>query len=157
MQKRIIPSDTSPASMPDDQWLDLERLAEVELTSEDPSYPIESAVQPRQGSGWRAAAPGPQTIRLRFAVPQRVRRIWLQFNETERPRTQEYVLRWSADNGQTFRDVVRQQWTFSPQGSNRETEDHRTDLSQVTALELQITPDVSGGDSRASLAQIRVA
>lgn len=157
MQKRIISTVERETSAPTDKWLDLERLAQVEITSEDSRHPIESALVPGHGAGWRAAEPGRQQIRLLFATPQRLRRIWLQFAEPEMARTQEYVVRWSSDNGQTFRDVARQQWNFSPQGCTSETEDHRVDLSGVTALELNITPDISGGSARASLAQLRLA
>ncbi len=72
-------------------------------------------------------------------------------------RTQEYVLRWSADGGQSFRDIVRQSWNFSPHGATCETEDHHVELPAVTVLELSITPDVSGGQAAASLAQLRLA
>jgi len=137
--------------------LDLDRLAQVEITSEDGAHPIESALLPGRSSGWRATEPGEQTIRLLFAHPQRLRRIWLEFVEPVTERTQEFVLRWSQDDGQSFREIVRQQWNFSPQGSTCETEDHRVDLSRVTVLELSIIPDISGGNAHASLAQLRLA
>lgn len=157
MRKRIIlpvQKDTSP---PYEEWLDLERLAQVEITSEDAAHPIESALLPGRGTGWRATGPGEQTIRLLFTHPQRLRRIWLQFVEPVAERTQEFVLCWSPDGGQSFREIVRQQWNFSPQGATCETEDHRGDLSGVTVLELIIIPDISRGDARASLAQLRLA
>ena len=72
-------------------------------------------------------------------------------------RTQEYALRWSSDGGQSFREIVRQQWNFSPQGSTSESEDHRVELSDVTILELIIIPDTSGKIALASLAQLRLA
>ena len=157
MRKRIIPSVQKDTPPPSEDWLDLERLAQVEITSEDAAHPIESALLPGRGSGWRAAEPGEQTIRLLFAHPQRLRRICLEFVEPVTERTQEFVLRWSQDGGQSFREIVRQQWNFSPQGATRETEDHRVDLSGVTVLELSIIPDISGGNARASLAQLRLA
>jgi hypothetical protein len=157
MRKRIILPDQRELSTPGDDWLNLERLAEMELTSEDVAYPIESALLPGGGSGWRAAGPGEQMIRLLFDEPQRLRRIWLQFVEPVAERTQEYVLRWSPDGGQSYREIVRQQWNFSPQGATSETEDHRVDLSGVTALELRIVPDIRGGPARASLAHLRLA
>ncbi len=156
-RKRIIPSVERDIPRPDEEWLDLERVAEVEITSEDAAHPIESALLGAKSSGWRAAGPGEQIIRLLFAHPQRLRRIWLEFVEPEIERTQEFVLRWSQDGGQSFREIVRQQWNFSPHGATRETEDHRVDLSEVTVLELKIIPDISGGNARASLAQLRLA
>jgi hypothetical protein len=157
MRKRIIPPVQKDTPPPGEDWLDLERLAQVEISSEDATHPIEFALLPGRGSGWRAAGPGEQTIRLLFAHPQRLRRIWLQFVEPVTERTQEFVLRWSSDGGQSFREIVRQQWNFSPQGATCETEDHRVDLSGVTVLELSIIPDISRGDARASLAQLRLA
>ena len=157
MRKRIIPPAKQNTSPPDENWLDLERLAQVEITSEDATYPIESALLPGQVSGWRATEPGEQTIRLLFEHPQRLRRIWLQFVEPATERTQEFVLRWSPDGGQSFREIVRQQWNFSPQGATCETEDHRVDLMGVTVLELSIIPDISRGNALASLAQLRLA
>lgn len=145
--------DAPPANL---DWLDLESLAEVEFTSEDPAHPIESALLPGGGSGWRAAAPGKQTLRLLFAHPQQIRQIRLNFVESAIERTQEYVLRWSPDGGQSFREIVRQQWNFSPSGTTSETEDYKVELSGATVLELVITPDISGGNALASLAQLRI-
>jgi hypothetical protein len=136
----------------------VEDVAEVELTSEDPAHPIEFALLPGKPGGWRAAEPGTQTIRLLFDHPQRLRWIRLDFLEAETDRTQEYVLRWSADGGQSFREIVRQQWNFSPTGATTETEDHRVELAGVTVLELTITPDIGGNKSaRATLQRLRLA
>lgn len=157
MRKRIITTGRQQTASADPTWLNLEDIAEVEISSEDAAHPIESALRPDETSGWRAAGPGKQTIRLLFARPQPLRRIFLSFVEPRTERTQEYVLRWSADGGQSFREIVRQQWNFSPQGAPAETEDHRVDLPAVTVLELSIVPDTSGGNAVASLAQLRLA
>jgi len=157
MRKRFVAPLEQERTPPDQDWLHLEDIAEVELTSEDTAHPIEAALRPDSTSGWRAAGPGPQTIRLLFAQPQRLRRIWLNFSETLTERTQEYVLRWSPDGGQSFREIVRQQWNFSPQGTTSETEDHHVELPKVTMLELSITPDIGGGNAFASLVQMRLA
>ena len=135
----------------------MEELAEVEITSENAAHPIESALLPGCASGWRAAGPGKQTIRLLFSNPQRLRRIWLKFVEPRTERTQEYVLRWSPDGGQSYREIVRQQWNFSPQGATSETQDLHVELPAVTVLELSIVPDISGGNAFASLMQLRLA
>jgi hypothetical protein len=157
MRKRIINQDPQNVAPVDQRWLDLQRLAQVELTSEEAAYPIEAALIPSAESGWRAAQPGEQTIRLLFDESQRVRRIQLRFHEDQQARTQEFVLRWSPDGGQSYREIVRQQYNFSPPGMTREFEDYAVDLAGVTALELKIVPDISGGDARASVAQLRVA
>lgn len=63
MRKHIIKKDTQGVIHPDQNWLDLENLAQAELTSEDGSHPIESALKPNEDSGWRASEPGPQIVR----------------------------------------------------------------------------------------------
>ena len=157
MRKRIIAQVQKDTATSDEDWLNVERLAEVEITSEDAVHPIESALLPGLASGWRAAEPGKQTIRLLFNHPQRLRRIWMNFLEPGTERTQEYVLRWSPDSGQSFREIVRQQWNFSPQGTTSETEDHHVELPAVMVLELSIISDISGGNAPAALAQLRLA
>lgn len=156
MRKNVFPAAPQPSPAPADGWLDLERLARVEATSEDAAHPVESALLPGGGTGWRAAHPGEQRLRLLFDAPQRLRRIRLLFLEPAAERQQEFVLRGSAD-GETFREIVRQQWNFSPTGSTSEEEDYRLDLPGVAVLELVIVPDVSGGDAWASLAELRLA
>ncbi|HEX7214541.1 MAG TPA: hypothetical protein VF578_10040 [Methylomirabilota bacterium] len=157
MRKRVIRPAAVEAATAEPEWLDVEQLAQVEVSSEDAAHPIESALVPGDDTGWRAAQPGEQTIRLLFDRPQRVSRVWLLFIEADAARTQEFVLRWSPDGGRTFRDIVRQQWNFGPPETIREAEDYRVDLAGVTALELVIVPDKSGGDARASIAPWRLA
>lgn len=157
MRKSVIGHGPGEVSAPEPAWLDLERLAQVEITSEDADYPIESALIPGAGPGWRAAQPGEQTIRLLFDEPLRLQRVRLRFREGERERTQEFVLRWSADGGQSYREIVRQQYNFSPPEAVREAEDYDVDLDGVTALELRIVPNIGGGSTRASLTELRVA
>ena len=114
MRKRVIAPVPQNASVPSQAWLDVESAAVVEVTSEAKEYPIESALVSGEMRGWRAADPGTQTIRLIFDQPQRLTRIALVFEEAAIKRTQEFVLRWSPDGGRSFREIVRQQWNFSP-------------------------------------------
>ncbi len=152
----IIPTpETVPSRA--ERWLDVERAAVVEITSEEKGYPVESAFVSREMRGWRAAEQGPQTIRLIFDQPQKLKLISLVFEEKEIPRTQEFVLRWSADGGNSFREIVRQQWNFSPPQTIREVEEYQVELSNVTVLELVIVPNMSGGAARASLKSLRLS
>ncbi len=156
MRKRIITQAEQPGPSPD-SWIDLERVADVEITSEDSEHPIEQAVLPPGGRGWRAAGPGPQTIRLLFGEAQSIRLIELEFNEPDVERTQEFTIGWASEPGGPLAEVVRQQWNFSPNGATREVEQLRVDLPGVAVLELTVTPDVAGGQARASLARLRLA
>ncbi len=157
MRKRIITEGRQEEVLHTEDWLNLEEIAEVEITSEDSAHPIEGALMQDGKTGWRAATTGKQAIRLIFLRPQRIRRIRLKFIEAGIERTQEYVLRWSPDGGQTFREVVRQQWNFSSPNSTIEEEDLHVDLTAVTVLELNIIADISGKQGFASLAELRLA
>ncbi|HZA54662.1 MAG TPA: hypothetical protein VE616_10455, partial [Candidatus Udaeobacter sp.] len=154
MRKRITNQGTESVSPLNQQWLNVEHLAQVEVTSEDAAHPIESALIPSAGPGWRAVQSGQQTVRLLFDEPQRLRHMRLLFQEDNQERTQQFVLRWSSDGGQSYREIVRQQYNFSPPGTTSECEDYTVDLDGVTALELSIVPDISRGPARASLAQL---
>jgi hypothetical protein len=157
MRKQILNTSTEKTSSGGQVWLDVENLAQVELSSEDAAHPIEAALLPGEGSGWRAAQAGEQTIRLMFDEARRIRRIQLLFQEHQQARTQEFVLRWSPDGGQSWRDIVRQQYNFSPPGMAREFEDYTVDIDGVKLLELKIVPNISGGDAKASIAQFLIA
>jgi hypothetical protein len=156
MLKRIIGQDTRDNPPTNQHWLNVDALARVDVTSEDAAHPIESGLLPGRESGWRAAQPGPQTVRLVFDQPQRIKRVHLEFHEEELARTQQFVLRWSPNEGQSYREIVRQQYNFSPPGATSEVEDYHVELDGVTTLELSIVPDISGGPVRASLAQLRL-
>lgn len=156
MRKRLITPSQESIRTRGEGWLDVERAAVVEFTSEDKNYLVESAFVSDGARGWRAATPGRQAIRLVFDQPQRLRCISLVFEETEMTRTQEFLLRWSPDGGDSVKEIVRQQWNFSPPDSVREVEEYRIELSSVTVLELLINPDINGGVARASLKNFRL-
>ena len=156
MRKNIIGERTR--EIVEGEWLNLERIARVEMTSEDPTHPVESALQQDGGLGWRAGNPGKQFLRLLFDQPQRIQRLYLLIHEEELPRTQEFVLRWSRDYGQSYLEIIRQQFNFSPPGTISEREEYNLDLQGVTGLELEIVPDIGGSSrARASVARLRLA
>jgi len=157
MRKRFIEPTAERPRTRGQGWLDLERAAVVEVTSEDKGFPVESAFGSDDARGWRAAAPGHQTIRLIFEHPQTLKCVYLVFEEEEIGRTQEFVLRWSSDGGSTLKEIVRQQWNFSPPESIREVEQYQVDLHNVNVLELVIKPEIGGGVARASLKNLRLS
>jgi len=157
MRKRLISPIVPTDAVREHGWLELDRAAVVEVTSEAATYPIEGALLNEGARGWRAATPGVQTVRLLFDKPQTINRIRLVFKEQEFARTQEFVLRWSEDGGISWKDIVRQQWNFSPPTTVDECEDYSVELLAATALELTINPDISRSDPRASLESLRIA
>ena len=158
MRKEIIATDAAIKQKPDAKWLDLTSIARVQITSEDPAFPIENALSlaPHSEAGWRAAGTGPQTISLLFDTPQEIRRIAVLFVEQAEERSQEFALRYSSAR-ETGREIVRQQWGFSPNGSAQESEDYSVELHAVTKLELVIDPDRGRLQSLATLSSLRLA
>ena len=156
MRKRIVGlRGVESRAESDEVWLDLSEIATVEVTSEEDRYPIETAFAGDRGPGWRAARAGRQLIRIVFDEPAAVGRIRLRFDEPELARTQEFTLSWCPAAG-GCREIVRQQWNFSPADATREIEDYAVSLEEVSALELAIQPDISRNDGIATLAEWRV-
>lgn len=152
MIKRIRPA-TPPA--PREEYRALHEAVEVELTSEHPDFPIEGALLGEGSSGWRAGAPGPQTIALVWPAPTTIRQIRLVFEEHSQARTQEFVVRATTSGGE--REIVRQQFTFSPPGTTVEREQYATNLAGVERLELAIVPAIDGRDAVATLREWRIS
>ena len=152
MIKHIRPASGSIAA---GEWRTLEEDVVVDLTSEDQQSPIEGALRPEGSGGWRAGEPGRQTITLTWPAPIAIRRIRLVFEEHSHARTQEFTVRASTVDGQ--REIVRQQFTFSPPGTAVEREEYATDLDGVSRIELAIIPAINGGDQFATLREWRIA
>jgi len=144
--KEIVTHVSESANATESAWIDLAAHGRVRL-SEDTSYPIEGALQDLSRREWRAASPDPQTLWVDFDVH-------LRFEISEQ-RTQEFVLLASSDGGQSYREIIRQQFNFSRETTTQD-EHYFPHLSGVTDLKLTIVPDISGGDSRASLRTLRV-
>jgi hypothetical protein len=136
-------------------WLDIEKVTTAELSSEDPQHPFEGALRTDTANGWKASVPGPQLIRLRFDQPQSIKRIHLEFREEQVDRSQETAL-FATFNGSPRKELVRQQWVFSPRGATTEVEDYFFDLKDVTALEIEIDPGRHDKHVFASLESIQI-
>jgi hypothetical protein len=140
VRKSIMSQSGTGTNLPSaGSWLSLEKLARIELSSEDPDHPFEHALRTDTAQGWMASTPGPQTIRLCFDEAQPLRRVRLQFREERVERTQEVAL-FATVHESPKKELVRQQWMFSPRGATDEVEDYCFDLEGVTAIELQIDP-----------------
>lgn len=138
-------------------WLPLGRIVHVDASSEAEGHSLLAALEEPFESGWRAARPGPQVIRLQFIQPQNLTRLRLVFRDRDQSRTQEFTLRWLAAGEEEFHDILRQQFNFDPAGATEEVEEYAVSLREASALELRIVPSISGGASCATLAEFRVA
>ena len=85
MRKRLITPTSESIRTRGEGWLEAERAAVVEVTSEEETFPVESVFNSGDARGWRAAQPGSQTIRLVFDQPQRLKRILLDLRRMKLP------------------------------------------------------------------------
>lgn len=133
---------------------DIAAIATVLVTSEAADHPIDLAFDNRRGPGgnrWVGEGPGEQTLMLAFDTPQTIRKIRLEVEEQEVSRTQELQVSISYDGGQTYHELLRQEYTFSPPGTTFEREDWSVTAEGVTHLQLMIKPDKGGKRYRATL------
>ena|SRR5579864_1383841 len=138
-------------------WIDIAAVATVLVTSEVPEHPVEYAFDDRRGPGgsrWVAGDPGEQTIILTFDAPQTICRVFLEVEEREVARTQELQLAVSCDGGETYRELVRQEFNFSPPSTSFEQEDWAVTAQAVTHLRLWLKPDKGGKPCRAAFTSL---
>jgi hypothetical protein len=158
LRKQIIkPSPTTP--VPPSDGIDVVASATVLVTSEDAEHPVDNAFDGLSGPGstrWVAGEPGEQSVILAFDAPQSIRRVALEVEEQEIARTQELDLAVSCDGGQTYRELLRQEYTFSPPSTTFEREDWAMAAEAVTHLRLRIKPDKGGKPCRATITSLAI-
>jgi len=153
LRKQIVKSH--PAT-PDSTTgeIDIATIATVQVTSEAPDHPIDLAFDEHRGLGgtcWVAGELGEQTVTLAFDAPQTFKQILLEVEELEVARTQDLQLCLSCDGGRTYRELLRQEFNFSPAGTTFERERWTVSAERVTHLRLVIKPDKGGKPCRATL------
>jgi hypothetical protein len=156
LRKQIIMATPANPVRPPGE-IDIAVVATVQVTSEAPDHPIDFAFDPHRGPGstrWIAGEPGEQSVILAFDVPQTIRHILLEVEELEVARTQELHLSLSCDGGRTYRELVRQEYNFSPPATAFEREDWAVTAESVTHLRLVIKPDKGDKPSRATLTSL---
>ena len=156
LRKQIIRAPASDSSPTTDE-IDIAAVATVLVTSEAAGHPVDHAFDRHPGPGgsrWMAGEPGEQTLILAFDAPQSIRRVSLEIEETGVARTQELQLAVSDDGGRTYRELMRQEFNFSPPGTTFEREDWSVPAGGVTHLRLQIKPDKGGKFGLASVTSL---
>ncbi|MGE0822107.1 MAG: discoidin domain-containing protein [Candidatus Binatia bacterium] len=159
LRKRIISPSPVPTGERQTGALDIPALATILVTSEDPAHPVDHLfARPggKTGRGWVAAEPGEQYLIVEFDQPQELRVIAIEIAEEERARSQELTISISTDGGTTYREILRQEFNFSPPGTIYERENWTVAESGVTNLCVRIVPDKQGGQGRASLAALMI-
>jgi hypothetical protein len=154
MRKQIVRTPSPPAVLSSRHDVDVATLATVLVSSETPEFPVDNVFDGHYGPGgtrWIAAEPGEQVLTVAFDTPQLLQGIVLEVEEREVERTQELSVALSADGGQTYRELLRQEYTFSPAGATFEREEWTVPSQEVTHVRLRIKPDKGGRPCRAAL------
>ncbi len=154
MRKTIISPTVIPEGESEVACFDVASMARVEVSSECPDHPIEAALVDGYESGWRAATSGEQTIRLIFDSPVTVNNILLVIDELDQPRTQEFVFSWKKYGDDSVREIVRQQFNFTPPNTTHQIEKYQVNLDSLESLELKINPDINRIDACAKLTKL---
>ncbi len=134
--------------------IDIIRNAEVIATSESENAPLDNIVDGSTGAGssqWVAGTTGPQTLIFKFDTPQNISGIVYEIEEREMARTQEVCFEVSGDSGTQFREILRHEYNFSPDGSTFQREELKLDLPRTTDLKMIIKPDKGDLICRAKL------
>jgi hypothetical protein len=131
--------------------------ATIYVTSETPDHPVDYIFDSKRGPGgsrWVAQQPGEQMVMLGFDAPQTIRTVLLEIEEQQVSRTQEVTLLASFDGDQTRREILRQEFNFSPPGTTFERERWSVSLEHVTHLLLMIKPDKGRQDCFATITSL---
>ena len=125
--------------------IDIAACATIAYSSEDPAHPVEHLLDGRSGPGaTRWISDRPDTVEhivVEFDRPQAISRLVYEVEEAERERTQEVRVEVSEDAGRTYRQILVQEYTFSPRGATFQREEQRFNLCPVSHLRLTIVPN----------------
>lgn len=158
IRKRLMSEQSSMSSERPGE-IDIASHATLAYSSEDPDHPLEHLLDRHFGQGatrWASARPNAtEYIVLEFDHPQRVSRLIYEVEECLQERTQAVRVEVWTDHVRTYRQVLAQDYTFSPQGATFEHEDVQLDLPAITHLKLTIVPN-KGGSGVATLTSLRL-
>lgn len=147
VRKRLLAKDETGAAVVPGE-IDIAAHAVLAYTSEDPGHPIENLIDGHCGRGstfWAAASSNTtERIDLEFDQPQGIRSMIYEVEERSCERTQEVRVEVSSDGGRSYRQVLVQEFTFSPAGATFQREEQRLNLPPITRLRLTIVPDKHG-------------
>jgi hypothetical protein len=158
LRKRPLETDTAAAARAPGE-IDIAACATVAYSSEDRAHPVENLFDEhsRPGSArWLSARPDAiEHIVVEFDQPQTISRLVYEVEEAMRERTQEVRVEVSEDGTRTYRQILVQEYNFSPRGATYQREEQRLDLHRVTHLRFTIVPNKSGSGT-ASLTTLRL-
>ena len=156
-KRQLKPDQAASADVANE--IDIANCATIAYSSEDPACPVEYLLDARSGPGatrWCSARPDvTELLVLEFDRPQAISRLLYEVEETERERTQEVRVEVSEDRGRTYRQILVQDYTFSPRGATYQREEQRLNVHQASHLRFTIVPNKNGSGT-ATLTALRL-
>lgn len=158
LRKRPLEADAAMSGRAANE-IDIAGCATVSYSSEDPAHPVEHLLDGQSGPGatrWMSARPDTiEHLVVEFDHPQTISRLEYEVEEPARERTQEVRVEVSEDGGRSYRQIVVQEYNFSPGGATYQREERRLDLHRITHVRLTIVPNKSGSGT-ATLTTLRL-
>jgi hypothetical protein len=158
LRKRQLEADGVTSARVADE-VDIASCATIAYSSENPAHPVEHLLDGRsgaEGTRWVSGRPDvTEQIVVEFDRPQTISRLVYEVEEAVQERTQEVRVEVSEDGGRTYRQILVQDYTFSPGGATYQREDQQLDLRQVSHLRLTIVPNKNGSGT-ATLTSFRL-
>jgi len=158
LRKRRLESLEATRTRPAGE-IDIASCAAIAYSSENPAHPVEHLLDGVSGPGatcWMGARPDViEQIVVEFDHPQTISRLVYEVEEAIRERTQEVRVEASEDGGRTYRQLLVQEYTFSPRGATYQREEQRLNLRHVSHLRLTIVPNKNGSGT-ATLTALRL-
>src|SRR3984957_18350179 len=147
LRKRPLEADAAAIGRAANE-IDIAGCATVSYSSQDPAHPVEHLLDGQSNPGatrWMSARPDTiEHIVIEFDRPQTISRLVYEVEETRRERTQEVRVEASEDGGRSYRQILVQEYNFSPGGATYQREEQRFNLRQVNHLRLSIVPNKNG-------------
>jgi hypothetical protein len=142
-----------------DDEINIVGCATIGYSSENQAHPIEHLFDGRSGPGvtrWIGARPDTvEYIIVEFDEPQPISRLVYEVEEAVRERTQEVRVEVSENGGRTYRQIMVQEYNFSPRGATYQREELCFNLLQTSRLRLTIVPNKNGSGT-ATLTTLRL-
>ena len=149
---RLLPASSSAE-------VNLSTGATIGYSSEEPTHPIDNLFDGRDGPGgtyWESSQENrAETLLIEFDQTQTISRLIFEAEERQLERTQEIRLEVSCDGGISFRQLLVQEFVFSPAGATFQREDLRVSLAGASHLRLTVVPN-KNGSGRAKLTSLRL-
>ena len=158
LRKRPLEADAATSARAADE-IDIASSATIAYSSENPAHPVEHLLDGRSGHGatrWMSARSDfIEHIIVEFDKPQPISRLVYEVEEARRERTQEVRVEVSEDGGKSYRQILVQEYTFSPRGATYQREEQHFNLIRASHLRLTIVPNKNGSGT-ATLTTLRL-